>query len=130
MIFYIGEIILALEELHALGIVYRDLKLENIMIDSVGHIKLIDFGFSKYLGLKNEQRTYTSCGTPAYIAPEVYNKLGHGYEVDVWALGVIIFELITGYNPFFEGEQINFGKVCQADINWPHNMDKMAKDLI
>jgi protein kinase A len=80
------------------GVVYRDLKLENLMLDRNGHLKVIDFGFAKKLH-KNEW-TYTLCGTPDYLAPEVLKGTGHSFGVDYWSLGVLIYEMIFGCPPF------------------------------
>lgn len=84
---YLCEVIIALEELHCHNIVYRDLKLENIVIDKSGHIKLVDFGFAKKLG--SSDRTYTQCGTQGYIAPEISKNFGHGLPADIWSLGML-----------------------------------------
>ena len=98
--FYAGEAILALEYLHREQIVYRDLKPENMMLSQKhgGHIKLVDFGFAKML--KGIGRTHTNCGTAQYIAPEVF--LGESYDckIDIWSLGVLICELVSGQTPF------------------------------
>lgn len=96
--FYIACIVLALEYLHGNNIVYRDLKPENVFIDHNGYTKLGDFGFAKVLNDSN--RTYTFCGTPGYVAPE--NVLAHGYNcsVDWWGLGVLMYVLLTGRQPF------------------------------
>lgn len=94
--FYAAELVLALEYLHSFGIAYRDLKPENLLLDAEGHLRLADFGFAKVVhGL-----TYTLCGTPEYLAPEII--LGHGYDLsgDWWALGILIFEMLTGNPPF------------------------------
>uniref|UniRef100_A0A8C2DC95 Protein kinase X-linked n=1 Tax=Cyprinus carpio TaxID=7962 RepID=A0A8C2DC95_CYPCA len=90
--FYSAEIVCAIEYLHSKEIVYRDLKPENILLDSEGHIRLTDFGFAKKLS----ERTWTLCGTPEYLAPEVIQSKGHGRAVDWWALGVLIFEMLAG----------------------------------
>lgn len=97
--FYVGSIVLALEYLHAHNIVYRDLKPENVFIDTSGYVKLGDFGFAKVLD-SSARRTYTFCGTPGYVAPE--NVLAHGYNhsVDWWGLGVLTYVLLTGRQPF------------------------------
>ena len=91
-LFYVSEIVLALEYLHLRGVAYRDLKPENLLIGSDGHLKITDFGFAK----KIEDRSYTLCGTPEYIAPEIILGQGHNHGVDWWALGVLIYELISG----------------------------------
>ena len=96
--FYAAEMLLALEHLHRMGIVYRDLKLENIILTESGHIKLIDFGLSKQIGKRG--RTYTQCGTCAYLAPEVINKIGYSFTVDIWAFGILICEMVGGFTPF------------------------------
>ena len=102
MAYYAGEVLLALGYLHSNNIIYRDLKPENIVISMTerGHIKLVDFGFAKRLKARN-QRTHTNCGTPAYIAPEVLRgHNGHGYEADIWSLGVLMVEIVSGQTPF------------------------------
>ncbi|XP_050517014.1 ribosomal protein S6 kinase alpha-5-like isoform X1 [Diabrotica virgifera virgifera] len=106
---YIGEIILALEHLHTLGIIYRDIKLENILVDETGHIVLTDFGLSKELPREDsKQRAYSFCGTIEYMAPEVVKAgtQGHDIAVDWWSVGVLTYELLTGGSPFtVEGEK-------------------------
>jgi protein kinase X len=96
LLFYIAEIICALEYLHSRNIVYRDLKPENILLGADGHIKLVDFGFAKELNSNDNFRTFTNCGTITYIAPEIIKNIGHGFEVDIWSLGVLICDLING----------------------------------
>jgi len=83
--FYAAEILLALECLHKNNIIYRDLKPENVLLDSKGHIKLTDFGLSK-IKEKNDELTFTFCGTPEYLAPEIIIGEGYGKEIDFWAL--------------------------------------------
>jgi serine/threonine protein kinase len=82
------------------NIAYRDLKLENIMIDRYGYPKLIDFGLAKNLSECSNGKTYTLCGTPEYLAPEVILGLGHGRGVDYWALGILLYEMVVGVTPF------------------------------
>ncbi|KAK3900848.1 kinase-like domain-containing protein [Staphylotrichum tortipilum] len=117
--FYAAEIVLILEHLHEQlgGIAYRDMKPENLLLDAEGHIKLVDFGFAKRLG-NNESghpvETYTLCGTPEYLAPEVIHNKGHTTAVDWWACGILIYEFLTGYPPFWHQNPIEIYK--QYDI--------------
>jgi len=90
--FYAAEIVSALEYLHSLQIVYRDLKPENLLINRDGHLKITDFGFAKKL----RDRTWTLCGTPEYIAPEIIQSKGHNKAVDWWALGESQFDHLQG----------------------------------
>lgn len=132
--FYIASIVLSLEYLHANGIVYRDLKPENVFIDAHGFVKLGDFGFAKVL--ENGNRTYTFCGTPGYVAPE--NVLAHGYNcsVDWWGLGVLTYVLLTGRQPFSSPKTEDPMQVMRriVDENWqikyPPYLSPAAKDLI
>ncbi|KAG1668133.1 hypothetical protein FOA52_003920 [Chlamydomonas sp. UWO 241] len=95
--FYAANVLKALEFLHERGIVYRDLKPENLLIDASGYLKMADFGFAKYLG---PDKTHTICGTPDYQAPEVIMRRGTNKAADYWALGVLIFEMLVGDPPF------------------------------
>uniref|UniRef100_A0A672HDR9 protein kinase C n=1 Tax=Salarias fasciatus TaxID=181472 RepID=A0A672HDR9_SALFA len=97
--FYSAEISMALNYLHERGIIYRDLKLDNVLLDSEGHIKLTDYGMCKE-GLRPGDTTSTFCGTPNYIAPEILRGEDYGFSVDWWALGVLMFEMMAGRSPF------------------------------
>ncbi|XP_029110662.1 microtubule-associated serine/threonine-protein kinase 3 isoform X4 [Scleropages formosus] len=145
---YFAETVLALEYLHNYGIVHRDLKPDNLLITSMGHIKLTDFGLSK-IGLMNmttnlyeghiekDTREFLDkqvCGTPEYIAPEVILRQGYGKPVDWWAMGVILYEFLVGCVPFFgDTPEELFGQVVSDDIIWPEGDDALpadAQDLI
>ncbi|XP_077471248.1 microtubule-associated serine/threonine-protein kinase 3 isoform X2 [Stigmatopora argus] len=140
---YFAETVLALEYLHNYGIVHRDLKPDNLLITSMGHIKLTDFGLSK-IGLMNmttnlyeghiekDTREFIDkqvCGTPEYIAPEVILRQGYGKPVDWWAMGIILYEFLVGCVPFFGDtpEQL-FGQVVNDDIIWPEGEDALPAD--
>merc|ERR1712064_27835 len=94
--FYVAGVVFAFEHLHMRHIIYRDLKPENLLMNDTGHLKVTDMGLAKFVVGK----TYTTCGTPDYFAPEVISCEGHTHAVDWWAVGVLIFELMTGHPPF------------------------------
>uniref|UniRef100_A0A7M4FIA5 non-specific serine/threonine protein kinase n=1 Tax=Crocodylus porosus TaxID=8502 RepID=A0A7M4FIA5_CROPO len=145
---YFAETVLALEYLHNYGIVHRDLKPDNLLITSMGHIKLTDFGLSK-IGLMNmttnlyeghmtkDTREFMDkqvCGTPEYIAPEVILMQGYGKPVDWWAMGIILYEFLVGCVPFFgDTPEELFGQVISDEIMWPEGDEALpadAQDLI
>ncbi len=108
---------------------YRDLKPENVLIHQSGYLKLSDFGFIKRV--VGTDRTYTICGTPEYIAPEIILNKGHGKAVDWYTLGIFIYEMLTGTCPFMDDDPIElFKKVVQTKMPFPETMDRSAKSLI
>ena len=154
--FYIAELILAVESIHKLDCIHRDIKPDNILIDKNGHIKLSDFGLAKVsdklydinnYNINNEkkidennikkthEKNYSCVGTAYYVAPEVLNKKGYGPEVDWWSVGVIFYEMLIGYAPFCSKET---SEVCQKILQWEKylkfpkeiKISKEAKDLI
>ena len=94
---------MGIDYLHSKKVIYRDLKPENILIDVDGGLKIGDFGLSK-IGLKSGELGYTFCGSPEYMAPEMLSKSGHGYAVDYYCLGALLYELVTGNPPFYSSD--------------------------
>eukprot|EP00741_Cyanophora_paradoxa_P010446 tig00000037_g10101.t1 len=125
--FYAGCIVLAFQYLHSMHIAYRDLKPENLLLDREGYLKITDFGFAKVV----EDRTWTLCGTPEYLAPEIIQSKGHGKGVDWWALGILIYEMLAGYPPFYDENPFGiYQKILAGKIEYPRHFDSNAKDLI
>lgn len=117
------------EYLHSKSFIYRDLKPENVLIDKSGYLKLSDFGFIKQL--KPGERTYTLCGTPEYLAPEIILNKGHGRPVDWYTLGIFIYEMMAGRCPFMNEDPYEiFKMIITQKIKFPVNFDSSAKSLI
>mmetsp|Transcript_40453 Transcript_40453/g.38939 ORF Transcript_40453/g.38939 Transcript_40453/m.38939 type:complete len:200 (+) Transcript_40453:579-1178(+) len=128
--FYASQIILVFEYLHDKHqLVYRDLKPENVLLQNNGYVKLSDFGFLKKL--KPGERTYTLCGTPEYLAPEILLNKGHGKPVDWYCLGMFLYEIMVGRCPFMDNDPYEiFKMILSQPIKFPRNFDEGAKSLI
>eukprot|EP01105_Mastigella_eilhardi_P015535 TRINITY_DN355_c3_g1_i1.p1 TRINITY_DN355_c3_g1~~TRINITY_DN355_c3_g1_i1.p1 ORF type:complete len:482 (-),score=142.11 TRINITY_DN355_c3_g1_i1:83-1447(-) len=131
--FYAAEILLGLEHLHNASIIYRDLKLENILLDRYGHIVLTDFGLSKWGMSGDDARTHTFCGTPEYMAPDMLTqrKTGYGKEIDWWSFGSVIYELLTGLPPFYSQEvQEMYRRILTEPLTFPGYVNPVTQDFI
>eukprot|EP00824_Muranothrix_gubernata_P020325 TRINITY_DN40660_c0_g1_i1.p1 TRINITY_DN40660_c0_g1~~TRINITY_DN40660_c0_g1_i1.p1 ORF type:complete len:370 (-),score=61.99 TRINITY_DN40660_c0_g1_i1:38-1147(-) len=128
--FYAAQLVLAIEHLHKHGIIYRDLKPENVLIDRDGYIKITDFGLSKE-NITDNQSARSFCGTPEYLAPEILKRTGHGRAVDWWSLGAIIFEMLTGLPPFYTKDREKlFYNIKFAELKYPNYVSAVCKDLL
>jgi protein kinase A len=127
--FYGAQVAAAFAHIHSKNIIHRDLKPENILLSPNGYSKLTDFGFAKVL--EPGTRTYTLCGTPEYIAPEVLLNKGHGKPVDWWTLGILIYEMICGQPPFCDEDPMGiYQKILAGKVYFPKYFDKNAKALV
>ncbi|XP_017772202.1 PREDICTED: RAC serine/threonine-protein kinase isoform X2 [Nicrophorus vespilloides] len=128
--FYGAEIISALAYLHSQGIIYRDLKLENLLLDKDGHIKITDFGLCKE-DIAYGSTTKTFCGTPEYLAPEVLEDSDYGRAVDWWGIGVVMYEMMCGRLPFYNKDHdVLFTLIIVEEVKFPKTLSNDAKDLL
>ena len=133
IVFYAAEVVLALSYLHSKGILYRDLKLENVLLCQDGHIKLTDFGLSKELTKQNGnyQSTSTFCGTSEYLPPEMIQDKPYGLEMDWWTLGVFIYEFLFSETPFYDKNTNKmYKKIVHNEPTFPEHAPKVAVDFI
>ncbi|NWZ23375.1 KPCT kinase, partial [Asarcornis scutulata] len=128
--FYAAEIICGLQFLHSKGIIYRDLKLDNVLLDNEGHIKIADFGMCKE-NMFGDAKTSTFCGTPDYIAPEILLGQKYNTSVDWWSFGVLLYEMLIGQSPFHgQDEEELFQSIRMDNPFYPRWLDKDAKDIL
>merc|ERR1711920_1042971 len=127
--FYAALTAAGFAHIHSKNIIHRDLKPENILMCQNGYSKLTDFGFAKII--EPGTRTYTLCGTPEYIAPEVLLNKGHGKGVDWWTLGILIYEMLAGQPPFCDDDPMGiYQQILSGKVNFPRFFDRNAKALI
>ena len=128
--FYVANILLILEELHKNKIIYRDLKIDNLLIKDNGYLTVMDITYAKELK-KFSEKTFTLCGTPNYLAPEIILNNGYNFSVDFWSLGIIFFELLTGKDPFSSKDPILiYQNILTNNKKFPKIIDRDAKTLI
>lgn len=126
--FYLSQLVLALEYLHFCGVVHRDIKPENVLVEGSGYLKLCDFGFAKRI---ERSKTWTLCGTPDYLSPELIMSKGYGYSIDWWAIGVMTFEMLVGNTPFFASDPAKlYQKIIDCNYKCPDHLNAESKSLI
>jgi protein kinase X len=132
--FYAAQIVMAMQYLHGEHVIYRDLHPENVMLDRGRYVKLVDFGLAKAINLDDPTaRTWTLCGQPEYLAPEIITSKGYSKEVDWWALGIVTHEMLAGYPPYFAKEAFEIYKMvtnAATPLDFPQHLDQHARDLI
>jgi len=125
--FYAASVVSIFSYMHAFKVVYRDLKPENLLLDNDGYLKMVDFGFAKIL----TDRTWTLCGTPEYLAPEIILNKGHSFGADWWCVGILAFECLTGQTPFVSNDPMEgYRKIIKCRVPWPASLSPMARDFI
>eukprot|EP00544_Gedaniella_sp_CCMP2646_P014180 CAMPEP_0202483542 /NCGR_PEP_ID=MMETSP1361-20130828/2765_1 /ASSEMBLY_ACC=CAM_ASM_000849 /TAXON_ID=210615 /ORGANISM="Staurosira complex sp., Strain CCMP2646" /LENGTH=632 /DNA_ID=CAMNT_0049111845 /DNA_START=70 /DNA_END=1968 /DNA_ORIENTATION=+ len=129
--FYAAEIVLAISYVHQLGIIYRDLKPENVLLDAEGHVRLTDFGLSKEGISGSSSGANSFCGTPEYLAPEIVDRKGHGRAVDWWSLGALLYEMLTGLPPFYcQDRERLFEKIRKETLRYPPSLSPASKNVL
>lgn len=143
ILFYISSLVIVMDNMHSKGIIYRDLKPENVMLDANGYIKLVDMGFAKRTRYVNEyttnndvivefvdEKTYTLCGTAEYICPEIILKIGYNKSVDIWGLGILLYEMFMKKTPFFANNIRQLFKNILNVLKTKFSLDETAKKTI
>jgi len=125
--FYAACVVEGFDYMHSLDVIYRDLKPENLVLDSNGYLKITDFGFAKVC----PDKTFTLCGTPDYLCPEIVTGQGHGKGVDWWTLGILIYEMLASFPPFVADDPIDtYRKIIRGRIRFPRYFSQEVRDLI
>merc|ERR1719453_1124075 len=125
--FYSAQVVLGFQHMHQKKVAYRDLKPENLVLDDKGYLKIVDLGLAKVV----EGKTWTLCGTPDYLAPEIILNEGHDKAVDYWALGVLIYELVAGMPPFYADDPMEvYEKILSSNLTIPQHFTKNLTDVV